>query len=148
MEDRWCERGHYRHGDGLGGVHTVAPDRLAGGVHGLLGLHTRVLLPVDPQHGDRALRLGDRRDRRQDRKSTRLNSSHANISYAVFCLKKKNPTASIRGADLVGSVELDLLPLTVVSLLDAVRSACRSRVVEIHRPLGPLLFYVFSSLDL
>src|SRR3712207_7534303 len=27
-----------------------------------------------------------------DRKSTRLNSSHANISYAVFCLKKKNLT--------------------------------------------------------
>src|SRR3712207_6907622 len=26
----------------------------------------------------------------RDRKSTRLNSSHANISYAVFCLKKKN----------------------------------------------------------
>src|SRR3712207_7298917 len=26
----------------------------------------------------------------EDRKSTRLNSSHANISYAVFCLKKKN----------------------------------------------------------
>src|SRR3712207_7242443 len=29
----------------------------------------------------------------QDRKSTRLNSSHANISYAVFCLKKKHITA-------------------------------------------------------
>src|SRR3712207_7339165 len=29
---------------------------------------------------------------RQDRKSTRLNSSHANISYAVFCLKKKKHT--------------------------------------------------------
>src|SRR3712207_8787759 len=28
---------------------------------------------------------------RLDRKSTRLNSSHANISYAVFCLKKKKP---------------------------------------------------------
>src|SRR3712207_8564295 len=28
----------------------------------------------------------------EDRKSTRLNSSHANISYAVFCLKKKNYT--------------------------------------------------------
>src|SRR3712207_7239155 len=28
---------------------------------------------------------------RPDRKSTRLNSSHANISYAVFCLKKKKP---------------------------------------------------------
>src|SRR3712207_7197257 len=30
-----------------------------------------------------------KRGRREDRKSTRLNSSHANISYAVFCLKKK-----------------------------------------------------------
>src|SRR3712207_7060766 len=29
----------------------------------------------------------------QDRKSTRLNSSHANISYAVFCLKKKKHVA-------------------------------------------------------
>src|SRR3712207_7732346 len=38
--------------------------------------------PRDSQAG-RADPLG------QDRKSTRLNSSHANISYAVFCLKKK-----------------------------------------------------------
>src|SRR3712207_8486575 len=29
-----------------------------------------------------------------DRKSTRLNSSHANISYAVFCLKKKNHSST------------------------------------------------------
>src|SRR3712207_8238310 len=35
-------------------------------------------------------RLG--RARPRDRKSTRLNSSHANISYAVFCLKKKTIT--------------------------------------------------------
>src|SRR3712207_7294168 len=33
-------------------------------------------------------------ERRRDRKSTRLNSSHANISYAVFCLKKKKTTRS------------------------------------------------------
>src|SRR5690625_6382117 len=32
----------------------------------------------------------DAGDDRQDRKSTRLNSSHVAISYAVFCLKKKN----------------------------------------------------------
>src|SRR5256885_3703848 len=32
----------------------------------------------------------------EDRKSTRLNSSHLVISYAVFCLKKKNKTATIR----------------------------------------------------
>src|SRR3712207_8616073 len=45
---------------------------------------------------DRARRPGVRRRHRRggqpagtDRKSTRLNSSHANISYAVFCLKKK-----------------------------------------------------------
>src|SRR3712207_6940785 len=35
----------------------------------------------------------------RDRKSTRLNSSHANISYAVFCLKKKNPTRCARDSD-------------------------------------------------
>src|SRR5215203_6460572 len=34
--------------------------------------------------------LGGRCGGGGDRKSTRLNSSHANISYAVFCLKKKN----------------------------------------------------------
>src|SRR3712207_8742088 len=50
------------------------------------------LLPL--AHARRAPRRpGRRRERcvlpRQDRKSTRLNSSHANISYAVFCLKKK-----------------------------------------------------------
>src|SRR5438445_8221658 len=32
-------------------------------------------------------------ERGRDRKSTRLNSSHANISYAVFCLKKKKLSA-------------------------------------------------------
>src|SRR3712207_8473699 len=32
---------------------------------------------------------GNVEEGREDRKSTRLNSSHANISYAVFCLKKK-----------------------------------------------------------
>src|SRR3712207_6873399 len=37
-----------------------------------------------------ALAVGCRTGRTEDRKSTRLNSSHANISYAVFCLKKKN----------------------------------------------------------
>src|SRR3712207_7341488 len=35
-------------------------------------------------------RDGHRQSADRDRKSTRLNSSHANISYAVFCLKKKN----------------------------------------------------------
>src|SRR3712207_7077492 len=34
-------------------------------------------------------------ERKRDRKSTRLNSSHANISYAVFCLKKKKIYSSL-----------------------------------------------------
>src|SRR3712207_7040662 len=35
-------------------------------------------------------------ERYPDRKSTRLNSSHANISYAVFCLKKKKHTSELQ----------------------------------------------------
>src|SRR3712207_7270037 len=46
--------------------------------------------PGGPERGDHGL-LGRRAG---DRKSTRLNSSHANISYAVFCLKKKNKPIS------------------------------------------------------
>src|SRR3712207_8743641 len=37
----------------------------------------------------------DRPRRGEDRKSTRLNSSHANISYAVFCLKKKEERETV-----------------------------------------------------
>src|SRR3712207_7145836 len=50
---------------------------------GVLARAVRVLAPG-------GLRLGRRAG--GDRKSTRLNSSHANISYAVFCLKKKKQT--------------------------------------------------------
>src|SRR5438876_5512674 len=47
--------------------------------------------PASPAGGARrGARDGGRRaGRRRDRKSTRLNSSHPSISYAVFCLKKK-----------------------------------------------------------
>src|SRR5215475_15660619 len=40
-----------------------------------------------------------------DRKSTRLNSSHVKISYAVFCLKKKNTTTHVR--HIFGTALLD-----------------------------------------
>src|SRR5438445_7795745 len=53
---------------------------------------TRRLRRSEPQPGpprQRPLAARRRSDRNRDRKSTRLNSSHANISYAVFCLKKK-----------------------------------------------------------
>src|SRR6266496_4969967 len=47
--------------------------------------------PADDQDDGIEGRLGHLR-RDQDRKSTRLNSSHVEISYAVFCLKKKKKT--------------------------------------------------------
>src|SRR5215203_7196346 len=46
-----------------------------------------------PDHGHRAHRSAPSQI---DRKSTRLNSSHANISYAVFCLKKKKKKIKMR----------------------------------------------------
>src|SRR3712207_7219562 len=52
--------------------------------------------------GDRPVDVGG-----ADRKSTRLNSSHANISYAVFCLKKKKKETQI----------VPLRPLTLSHLL-------------------------------
>src|SRR3712207_7695018 len=64
---------------------------------GDLGVDAAAELPAQRGLGQR--RTGRQRERRRidevelfldaDRKSTRLNSSHANISYAVFCLKKK-----------------------------------------------------------
>src|SRR3712207_6929699 len=53
-------------------------DRLTGG-----------LVPGDDHERERVVELLRRQRPPVDRKSTRLNSSHANISYAVFCLKKK-----------------------------------------------------------
>src|SRR5438876_6543073 len=45
-----------------------------------------------------------------DRKSTRLNSSHPSISYAVFCLKKKNkPNFAIAYDEEPTSIELDFI---------------------------------------
>src|SRR3712207_8383747 len=75
-------------------VRRLAPGRQCGGedLERLEDLDLRLLLHPGPleQRGQRADVVGaeDHVDP-GDRKSTRLNSSHANISYAVFCLKKK-----------------------------------------------------------
>src|SRR3712207_8133326 len=49
-------------------------------------------LPIPPRYPGSVAALAPPRYHTGDRKSTRLNSSHANISYAVFCLKKKKQT--------------------------------------------------------
>src|SRR3712207_8583637 len=81
-------------------------------LHDALPIFSRAVLggsePTSTQKGPRQSRLAYavrtgvvaaisavRRQISEDRKSTRLNSSHANISYAVFCLKKKKKTTRI-----------------------------------------------------
>src|SRR3989442_11602236 len=60
----------------------------------------------EPRHG--AARRRRERElrglRRRDRKSTRLNSSHVRISYAVFCLKKKKNDSSIEAMKYMQTV--------------------------------------------
>src|SRR3712207_7844161 len=68
------QRGHHRERD-LDGRHHPAPG------------HPAADLEVGQALGLGLEAVGELA--RADRKSTRLNSSHANISYAVFCLKKK-----------------------------------------------------------
>src|SRR5699024_11397376 len=73
-------------------------------VHAVLGgpLRPRLEIQLEQRPGPRGVTQGARRDpggflpaaHPGDRKSTRLNSSHVSISYAVFCLKTKN--ANIR----------------------------------------------------
>src|SRR2546427_9345047 len=66
----------------------------------LLGRHDRIGRAAGqeagPQAADRWRREGHQR---RDRKSTRLNSSHSQISYAVFCLKKKKKQATSQRDD-------------------------------------------------
>src|SRR3712207_7603133 len=60
-------------------------------VHPQLRVDDRAVRAVGRAHPAGTHRVVQRLERgaHRDRKSTRLNSSHANISYAVFCLKKK-----------------------------------------------------------
>src|SRR5690606_41941679 len=56
---------------------------------------TAALLPFEP-HEAFGNQLPVHADFRRDRKSTRLNSSHVKISYAVFCLKKKKKEQKVK----------------------------------------------------
>src|SRR3712207_8154297 len=68
-------------------------DALQSATRGLIAAASTAAAPDD--HARRS----SRKSRQRDRKSTRLNSSHANISYAVFCLKKKNNIVTTTIAD-------------------------------------------------
>src|SRR5688572_31115013 len=74
--------------DAAQGSAVARDDRLAEGhvLEELVGDHRSGVLEVQVGHEPGG---GGRDVAREDRKSTRLNSSHSQISYAVFCLKKK-----------------------------------------------------------
>src|SRR3712207_8085178 len=68
----------------IGAEDPCTPPERAGAVH-VAERHVRRARELEEVVGHHGVHLLPDRDR----KSTRLNSSHANISYAVFCLKKK-----------------------------------------------------------
>src|SRR3712207_6939022 len=81
-------------------THQVAPlehYRLQAGPGEVRRAHQPVVSPAH-DHGVITKRL--------DRKSTRLNSSHANISYAVFCLKKKTTYTSLETSKKISAIPI------------------------------------------
>src|SRR3989449_7425220 len=96
-------------GLGIGGVHRN-PNPCAPVPAGVSQIDRRLEARRQPFVGIRRW-VGDRRQGRRDRKSTRLNSSHGYISYAVFCLKKKKkyiPHSAVeRGGRLRRTQRLD-----------------------------------------
>src|SRR3712207_8181161 len=68
---------------------STSTSKVATGLEGVLAVEPSISNTTRPAS------TSGRRKRPVDRKSTRLNSSHANISYAVFCLKKKTNTSII-----------------------------------------------------
>src|SRR3712207_8131310 len=96
---------------------TLFRSRVPGGRQGRDRLHRRRRGPEVRRGTRRSARPAVHRGRRRrrllrrqgdpherDRKSTRLNSSHANISYAVFCLKTKRTSTLSRPRSLICSV--------------------------------------------
>src|SRR3712207_8744654 len=80
---------------GISNTHAVGVVRDAIVAHAVEhGQMDSFILPIAAETYDGWLSDIDAFHITQDRKSTRLNSSHANISYAVFCLKKKKDKAS------------------------------------------------------
>src|SRR5687768_16038947 len=99
--------------DALPIFHQAAPAR------GRPRPHHHIVLEAEEEAGvGRLEQAGGRVGMDQDRKSTRLNSSHGYISYAVFCLKKKKEQTS----DILSTSYLICLLLLIV----CIRTHCSS----------------------
>src|SRR5256886_10486020 len=76
---------------GLGAVHSATATSASPSVKQPLTFYVNKP-PASAADSNRAIQTSVQSSRNADRKSTRLNSSHSQISYAVFCLKKKRNT--------------------------------------------------------
>src|SRR5579864_4915875 len=76
----------------------------------------------------------------QDRKSTRLNSSHMSISYAVFCLKKKKPDLAGRGLSLTQLTRAIRQPWCVMSFFFNDTATTEIYTLSLHDALPILVF--------
>src|SRR5215471_7462462 len=78
---------------------------------------------------------------RTDRKSTRLNSSHVEISYAVFCLKQKTHIVQLAANSASQGVRDTAIPVVAEGPMDT----CRARAIYRQRGDGehlvPLFFF-------
>src|SRR5438067_9256413 len=68
----------------------------------------------------------------EDRKSTRLNSSHVSISYAVFCLKKKNDNKKLRNYHCVNLTGTHIETLPHPFLLNVLPSCVFDEYPHVH----------------
>src|SRR5882757_9784858 len=105
--------------------------------------YTTLFRSGQPDPADRQrVRAGPRRVRRRpDRKSTRLNSSHANISYAVFCLKKKKISEARRNV-AIGSYDRDF---GVIELYVGENHACAQMCVVTNNRITDVIVFFFND---
>src|SRR6266571_1131365 len=82
-----------------------------------------------------------------DRKSTRLNSSHMSISYAVFCLKKKKIKVTVRSFHATFPLECVADEVNTIENRVAVTGVERSGVVSVEAPLGVRCFFFYGYGD-
>src|SRR5690606_40951350 len=106
------------------------PALIVGGRAEILVAELRRGVPLGRRHdalgGGRA-QLFDEAAFGRDRKSTRLNSSHVKISYAVFCLKKKTKNPTMRSGQI--------MIRCIVARVHLLRNADSNKVIEMLSPL-------------
>src|SRR5256885_6800661 len=84
----------------------------------------------------------------RDRKSTRLNSSHLVISYAVFCLKKKKKTTTSFLTSPLTTSTFSFQVIHCSTLIYSPSPSCSSRYSPFSSPLALILPHASSSLTL